>query len=135
MAQLPNDVAMRIISFMDIDTRRTLGIYTKLKIPVELEKKLSACIKPVRGDIISHDDVYYWVNSWRDLSSTDSFVHAWAHHCYKGEWRYVYEYKKIDDHKVINHTEYVYGYNNRSVKKIHTEANWSYDQYLMFAGF
>lgn len=37
---LPNELIRKIISFMDIDTRRSLGIYTKLKIPQTLKDKI-----------------------------------------------------------------------------------------------
>lgn len=49
---LPKDVVFRIISFMDIDTRRSLGIYTKLKIPQALNDKISATFREV--DVIDN---------------------------------------------------------------------------------
>jgi hypothetical protein len=36
MVELPNEIQFKIIKKLDIDTRRSLGIYTKLKIPNKL---------------------------------------------------------------------------------------------------
>ena len=41
MMEFPRDIRNIIISKMDIDTRRALGIYTKLKCPKELTVKLT----------------------------------------------------------------------------------------------
>lgn len=42
----PDEIVFRIISFMDIDTRRSLGIYTKLKVPKSLQDLISATFQP-----------------------------------------------------------------------------------------
>lgn len=44
MKELPRDVVLKIASYMDIDTRRALGIYTKLHVPDEIKSKLEAVI-------------------------------------------------------------------------------------------
>lgn len=44
MTELPRDVELKITSYMDIDTRRVLGIYSKLRIPDEIKSKLEAVI-------------------------------------------------------------------------------------------
>ena len=44
MTELPRDVILKITSYMDIDTRRALGIYCKLRIPDEIKSKLEAVI-------------------------------------------------------------------------------------------
>lgn len=44
MAELPRDVMLKIVSYMDIDTRRSLGIYTKLRVPDEIKSKLEAVL-------------------------------------------------------------------------------------------
>lgn len=38
--ELPKDVIMRIICFLDIDSRRALNIYTKIKIPQNIVKRI-----------------------------------------------------------------------------------------------
>jgi len=44
---LPNDVKFKIMGKMDIDTRRALGIYTKLRIPKNISDKInSVFIRP-----------------------------------------------------------------------------------------
>jgi hypothetical protein len=41
---LPLDVQKRIIRHLDIDTRRALNIYTRLKIPIKLQESISNCM-------------------------------------------------------------------------------------------
>lgn len=43
MYSFPRDVELKLISLMDIDTRRALGIYTKLHIPHSLQELFSSC--------------------------------------------------------------------------------------------
>jgi hypothetical protein len=40
MVDLPRDVHLKLIPLFDIDTRRALDIYTKLKVPVELQNMI-----------------------------------------------------------------------------------------------
>lgn len=42
--ELPNDIQLKIISKLDIDTRRALGIYSKLQIPKHIKDKLEKTI-------------------------------------------------------------------------------------------
>ena len=42
--ELPRDVVLKIASYMDIDTRRRLGIYIKIHIPDEIKSRLVAVI-------------------------------------------------------------------------------------------
>jgi hypothetical protein len=44
----PEDILNTIISKLDIDTRRSLGIYTRLKIPDELKVKISMTFKDLQ---------------------------------------------------------------------------------------
>ena len=44
MVDLPRDVQFKIISKLDIDSRRALGIYTHLKIPKHIIDTLEKCI-------------------------------------------------------------------------------------------
>lgn len=44
MIDLPRDIEMNIISKLDIDSRRALGIYTRLKIPKDIKDKLEKTI-------------------------------------------------------------------------------------------
>lgn len=52
---IPDDVVKKIISKMDIDTRRSLNIYTKLKIPQDLQDKISACFLPIDEYIVTNE--------------------------------------------------------------------------------
>ena len=38
--KLPNDIIKKIISYLDIDSRRALGIYAKLIVPETIKQKL-----------------------------------------------------------------------------------------------
>ena len=42
MNKLPRDVVLKIISYLDIDTRRSMGIISKLNIPCEIKSTLQA---------------------------------------------------------------------------------------------
>jgi hypothetical protein len=41
---LPRDLELAVIRRMDIDTRRALGIYARLRVPSDIQNKLSACL-------------------------------------------------------------------------------------------
>jgi hypothetical protein len=41
MATLPRDVELKLISLMDIDARRALGIYSKMKVPQGLHDEIT----------------------------------------------------------------------------------------------
>jgi hypothetical protein len=60
--EFTRDVEMVIISKLDIDTRRNLGIYSKLKIPESLRMNLERVIQPIAVD--SHQ---YCVDTYRVL--------------------------------------------------------------------
>jgi hypothetical protein len=45
MHELNNDIILKIIAKLDIDTRRVLNIYSKLQIPIELEHKVTYAVK------------------------------------------------------------------------------------------
>lgn len=47
--EFPRDLNHLIVSKLDIDTRRTLGIYTKLKCPSDLEQKISKTLNKVHS--------------------------------------------------------------------------------------
>lgn len=38
--KLPQDVVKRILSLLDIDRRRALGVYTKIKVPFDIKNNL-----------------------------------------------------------------------------------------------
>ena len=40
-SNLPRDLQLQVVRLLDIDSRRALGIYSKLRIPTNLEKKIS----------------------------------------------------------------------------------------------
>jgi hypothetical protein len=44
MVSIPNDIVLKIMSKMDIDTRRRLGIYCKLNVPLSFQKILTRCL-------------------------------------------------------------------------------------------
>lgn len=56
--ELPRDVHNTVVSKLDIDTRRSLNIYVKLKVPQELERQITKCFRPIRKYIIDDDDKY-----------------------------------------------------------------------------
>lgn len=58
--QLPREILNKIISFLDIDTRRSLGIYTKLKIPENIKNKLESLEK--HEDITINNNRYYYMS-------------------------------------------------------------------------
>lgn len=41
---LPRDIQKIIIRYLDIDTRRALNIYTKLKVPLYIQESISNCM-------------------------------------------------------------------------------------------
>lgn len=57
--ELPPEIINKIISFLDIDTRRSLGIYTKLKIPEDIKNKLESI--PKITDITIDNNPYYYI--------------------------------------------------------------------------
>lgn len=56
--EFPRDVHNRIVSKLDIDTRRSLDIYVKLKVPQELQRKITKCFRPIREYSSIDDDDY-----------------------------------------------------------------------------
>ena len=40
--EFPRDVMWRIVAKLDIDSRRNVGVYTKLRVPADLESKIAA---------------------------------------------------------------------------------------------
>lgn len=51
---LPRELVFRIISFMDIDTRRSLNIYTKLNVPDPLKQRIMSCFRKINTS--DHDE-------------------------------------------------------------------------------
>lgn len=45
MAGLPRDVVLMILRKLDIDSRRVLGVYTRLRVPDALRTALGACMR------------------------------------------------------------------------------------------
>jgi len=50
--EFPRDVELQVIKKLDIDTRRSLNVYTKLKIPEAIREELQ---RVVYGDRIKHN--------------------------------------------------------------------------------
>lgn len=46
--EFPRDINNYIVSKLDIDTRRLLGIYTKLEIPEQLSIEISGCFNRIK---------------------------------------------------------------------------------------
>lgn len=53
----PSDVHNKIISKLDIDTRRSLNIYIKLRIPQKLQDKITKCIRPISCYILLDEEL------------------------------------------------------------------------------
>ena len=45
MAELPREIQMKIVRMLDIDTRRSIGVYTALSVPNELKRRLDSMMK------------------------------------------------------------------------------------------
>lgn len=56
--ELPRDVHNKIISNLDIDTRRSLDIYIKLTIPKNLQDKITKCFRPILCYVMDHEEEY-----------------------------------------------------------------------------
>lgn len=54
MQYLPRDVVLVIIRYMDIDSRRAMGVYTKLHVPTELQDRLGQCVQHLKRCITGH---------------------------------------------------------------------------------
>ena len=63
--RLPNDVIKKIMSCLDIDSRRALGIIRKIKIPSQFTKHLSSII----NNKIEHYSNTCILNSYINLNS------------------------------------------------------------------
>ena len=52
--EMPHEIQRKILSYLDIDTRRAMGVYTKLgRIPVALQTRIHAIPKPVSDSVAS----------------------------------------------------------------------------------
>ena len=56
MEHLPRDVQLKILGHADIDARRALGIYTKLRVPPRVRSLIARCLRPpsAYGDVQPH---------------------------------------------------------------------------------
>lgn len=53
--EFPREIQNMILSKLDIDTRRSLGVFTRLKIPETLAQQIQECLKiPKPNKIIGH---------------------------------------------------------------------------------
>lgn len=105
---LSNELVHKIISFMDIDTRRSLGIYTKLKIPQTLKDKIK--FKEIKKyDSESSHSIGYLhttynvkVNILTEITRTTRIVYNYYiyHNFYKEG--VLYTIAKGFDHTLIN---------------------------------
>lgn len=55
---LPRDVQLHIIKFLDLESRRALNIYSKLKIPEDIIIKLQSIPKIIKEPSLIMDDDY-----------------------------------------------------------------------------
>ena len=78
MQSLPRDVIKRIVRHMDIDSRRALGIYTRLVIPQELQDKLAHIAPIIQTDNFS---IIYLGNKYRLYHQQAMFLADYAGTC------------------------------------------------------
>lgn len=57
LQNLPKECILKIISYLDIDSRRALNIYTKIKIPKMISNKISNIIK-IPNTYLHNDSTY-----------------------------------------------------------------------------
>lgn len=116
--QLPNDVVIRIVSFMDIDTRRSFGIYSKLTVPVDLAVKISTCYQQVQ---VTHNENIYGTNGdsyWISLNISGSCVYDISHDIYQGRTIYYIIHHRFSrfSNNMFQTEKYFYGYDTKLVK-------------------
>lgn len=80
---LPIELQYKIISFLDIDTRRILGLYTKLKVPQELKNKLENLPK-----IQSYNsyDGYVCLGNIRNVMYRNTIIEKYKYKLYAFTW-------------------------------------------------
>lgn len=57
--EFPNDVVLRITSKLDIDTRRSLKIYSRLKVPDTVKNAITTCLDKVKQHSLGHRYISY----------------------------------------------------------------------------
>lgn len=62
MTCLPRDIQLKVVSYMDIDTRRSLGIYARLKpLPCDFQNKLKCVLTSLKSwQAIGYSDRLQW---------------------------------------------------------------------------
>jgi hypothetical protein len=55
---LDRDVQKRVVRLLDIDSRRAMNVYCKLKVPTELAASISICFKQSELDDFGHTEFY-----------------------------------------------------------------------------
>ena len=95
---LPRDLVLKTVSYMDIDTRRSLGIFSKLRIPREIKDALEAVLPHPRrllfnsysrvslGPFRTHGFMYVLHSDFGMMSvgpvSCGHLGHNWYHPCF-----------------------------------------------------
>ena len=74
---LPNEIQRKIISLLDIDRRRALGIYIKLKIPLKIKNDLEFILKRFKIKTISNPNFPNLNIAILDLNSVYIIKHEW----------------------------------------------------------
>lgn len=57
-SELDRDVQKRVIRHMDIDSRRAINVYCRLKVPSELATRISKCLKAAEVTDYHHSVLY-----------------------------------------------------------------------------
>lgn len=69
--EFPKDIQYQIVKKLDIDTRRTLGIYTKIKCPKSLEQKITCTFNKIETGA---DHVYINIGPIRNIKMSDNSI-------------------------------------------------------------
>ncbi len=131
---LPKDVVYKIISYMDIDTRRSLDIYTKLKPPVGISQKISNSFKEIQYTEFQTDKTYY-ITLKLNTETTSNAIIQYRYEIYHDirhlgvyyyirchtDWDYIVNEETIDSYEPDIYTKrydeaqimFYYGYKNR----------------------
>ena len=83
--KLPQDVVKRILSLLDIDRRRALGVYTKIKVPFDIKNNLDFVLtnyrikyvfdsyfKRIEKAILNLNSLYIIEHEWYTINSYDA---------------------------------------------------------------
>lgn len=98
---LPNEIIRKILSLLDIDTRRALGVYVKLKIPSKIEQNLNFVFSRYKIQLLFNPHYPVTNIAILDLNSLYIIKHEW----------YSLEKKKrrIEPNYTVIYHDYIFG--------------------------